>query len=171
MTELAFTPQFAEWAAAAGYTVFAEDDGISVADAGGEIRYSVASDGSTFSLERAERAEDPEVLLRASDLRFIEVAIVQRIAGTLRASRGLGRIALPFAWDDAAPGYVAVRLDDGWTGLERDGARLPLAVRDRDHIHPVVALSYVIDQDPATVMDSYAAPDGAPLLTPYVVPA
>lgn len=169
--DVALTEELLSLAARAGYTPTREGaDSLTLANTGGEIRYTVSPYQGGYLLSSAERAEEPEGLMWAGELRYVEVMLARLLAVALRSREGMGPVRLPFGWGEAADGFEAVDLGDGWTGLTHGGVELALKVADRNPLHPVIPLSYLLVGTFDEVLVSLSSADGAPLLRPYIRP-
>lgn len=159
------------FAARAGYTPTREGaDSLTLANTGGEIRYTVSPHQGGYLLSSAERAEESEGLMWAAELRYVEVMLARLLAVALRSRERMGPVRLPFGWEEAADGFEAIDFGDGWTGLAHGGSALALKVADRNPLHPVIQLSYLLVGAFDEVLVSLSSADGAPLLRPYIRP-
>lgn len=77
------------------------------------------------------------------------------------------RIRIPFAAQDAAPGFAVGTFRDGLRGLRRENGDT-VDVRFAD-TYSAVQYTYYADADLADLRRSLETPDGAPLFTPYVM--
>ncbi|MDQ1085427.1 MULTISPECIES: Imm61 family immunity protein [Microbacterium] len=169
--DVAFTEEFLSLAARAGYTPNREGaHSLSLANTGGEIRYTVSPYQGGYLLSSAERAEEPEGLMWAAELRYVEVMLARLLAVALRSREGMEPVRLPIGWEEAADQFEAIDFGDGWTGLARGGSPLALKVADRNPLHPVIQLSYLLVGAFDEVLVSLSSGDGAPLLIPYIRP-
>ena len=166
-SEIVLDPALITFAAQAGYRPHHDVTSLTLANAGGEIRYTVAAVPDGYLLTRADRAGEPEELMWAVTLSFVEVFLVELMSPSIRHRR-LPRISLPHGWDEAADGFEPFRAEGRWTGLRRDGVALPVRLVDRDIVHPVIGYSHLLGGSLREVIDSFSAPDGAPLLTVFV---
>lgn len=166
-SEIVLDPDLIAFAAQTGYRPHHDITSLTLANAGGEIRYTIAAVSDGYLLTRAERAEEPEELMWAATLGFVEVMLVRLLSPVIRHRR-LPRIELPFGWDEAADGFEPFRAEWRWTGLRRDGVELPVRLIDRDPLHPVIQYSHLLGGSLRELIDSFRAPDGAPLLREYV---
>ncbi|MEV8274637.1 Imm61 family immunity protein [Microbacterium sp. NPDC077184] len=120
-------------------------------------------------LSRAERAEEPAVILSASTRDPVVAHLVTVTGDDRRAAQGLTPIRLPSRWDEPAPGFTASRNPSGWAELRRTGSdEVIVAMAGHDMVQPVVSLSYVPNIDLALVLTSYESPSGTPRLTRFV---
>ncbi len=171
MTDVTLADELTSFAARAGYTPNREGaHSLTLANTGGEIRYTVSPYQGGYLLSSAERAEEPEGLMWAAELRYVEVMLARLLAVALRSREGMGPVRLPFGWEEAADGFEAIDFGDGWTGLARGGSPLALKVADRNPLHPVIQLSYLLVGSFDEVLVSLSSVDGAPLLIPYIRP-
>ena len=130
---------------------------------GGEIRYTVSRSDDTFTVARAERAEDDMDLMRTTRAIDVERFLTAQIGIPARSRRGLPRLLFPFQPEDAAPGFRFQQLDQGWATLVRtDGNPIDATFADTS-MHPAVRFSYFADADPADIRRSFADPSGSPL--------
>ena len=161
-------PALATWAKAAGFGLHQGEDGFALADGGGEVRYTVerASDG--FILLSSDRGDDPSMIMWAANMAYIEVMLVQSIGPDVRSETGLSRVVLPFRWEEIAPGYQAIVYDDGWSGLSRQGAELPLRIKDGELIHPAVRYSHLLEYRLDDLLRSFSSPSGEPALSQFI---
>lgn len=166
-SEIMLDPALIIFAAQAGYGPHHDVTSLTLANAGGEIRYTVAAVPDGYLLTRADRAGEPEELMWAATLSHIEVFLVELMSPSVRHRR-LPRISLPHGWDEAADGFEPFRAEGRWTGLRRDGVVLPVRLVDLDILHPVIGYSHLLGGSLREVIDSFSAPDGAPLLTAFV---
>lgn len=120
-----------------------------------------------YFLTRAERAGEPEELLWASTLGYVEIMLVKLMSPAIEHRR-LSRIKLPYGWDEAADGFEPFRAEGRWAGLRRKGVELPVRLVDGDILHPVIQYSHLLGGSLRELIDSFSAPDGAPLLRRYV---
>jgi len=161
--DVILTDKLISLAARAGYTPNRDDAGsLTLANTGGEIRYTVSPHQGGYFLSSAERAEEPESLMWAAELRYVEVMLARLLAVALRSREGMGPVRLPFGWEEAADGFEANDSGDGWTGLARGGSPLALKVADRNPLHPVIQLSYLLVGSFDEVLVSLSSADGAP---------
>ena len=169
MTDVTLDDELISFAARAGFTPNREGaDSLTLANNGGEIRYTVSPHQGGYLLSSAERAEEPEGLMWAAELRYLEVMLARLLAVALRSRERMGPVRLPFGWKEAPDGFEAIDFGDGWTGLAHGGDELALKVADRNPLHPVIQLSYLLVGDFDDVLVSLASADGAPLLSPYI---
>lgn len=158
---------FTEWIAAAHYSVFFDNERVSVENSGGEIRYHVERAGERFIVRRAERSEADEFIVDAGSMTLVERYLTKMIGGSLRSRRDLPAIRIPSADSDIAAGYRFILYPDGRKGLRRNCGDL-VDVHFRD-TYSAVQFSYYADADLAHLRRSYDAPDGAPLFMPFVI--
>ncbi|KHK95166.1 hypothetical protein LK09_19865 [Microbacterium mangrovi] len=170
MNTIELNPDFSAWAAGAGYAIFHAPGSVTIANDGGEIRFTITAADRTIALERAERAEEPRLLMTSPEMNAIERMLIDYVGDDLRSTRNLGHVFFPFDWRECAPGYAVIDFGDRWTGLSRLGRPMDLRIRDRDYLHPAVMYSYIADADPVALMQSYSDPVGAPLLRNFVSP-
>lgn len=171
MTDLTLDDELISFAARAGYTPNREGAAsLTLANTGGEIRYTVSRHQRGYLLSSAERAEEPEGLMWAAELHYLEVMLARLLAVALRSREGMGPVRLPFRWEEAANGFEAIDFGDGLTGLAHGGVELALKVADRNPLHPVIQLSYLLIGAFDDVLVSLSSADGAPLLSPYIRP-
>ena len=171
MTDVTLDDELISFAARAGFTPNREGAGsLTLANNGGEIRYTVSPHQGGYLLSSAERAEQPEGLMWAAELHYLEVMLARLLAVALRSREGMGPVRLPFGWEEAANGFEAIDFGDGWTGLAHGGVELALKVADRNPLHPVIQLSYLLVGAFDEVLVSLSSADGAPLLSPYIRP-
>ena len=158
--------EFEEWAAGAGYEVFREWESTIVATRnGGEIRYTVSRTGDTFTVLRAERAEDDIPLMRTTRAIDVERYLTAQLGIAVRSRRELPRLSFPFQPEDAAPGFRFQDIAPGWATLVRaDGNPIEATFADTS-MHPAVRFSFYADADPADVRRSFTDPSGSPLFT------
>ena len=167
--ELGLPATFTEWASKLGYSVFREDDGVILADEGGELRYHLRPDPAGIALLKAERAEDPTPVLIAARIDDAIRYLVTVLGDDHRAMNGFSTVRLPFDWSAPAPGYTAVDLGAGWTALwQREGEAPVISMVDQDVVHPVIMFSYVASASIADLITSYEDPEGEPLLKRFV---
>jgi hypothetical protein len=165
-SEIVLDPDLIAFAAQAGYRPHHDITSLTLANAGGEIRYTAAAVRDAYLLTRVERSEEPEELMWAATLDFVEVMLVKLLSPAIRHRR-LPRIKLPYGWDEAADGFEPFRAEGRWTGLRRDGVELPVRLIDGDILHPVIQYSHLLGGSLRELIDSFSAPDGAPLLTAF----
>ncbi|MGZ0067975.1 Imm61 family immunity protein [Microbacterium arborescens] len=168
MTELfpfQFTPSFIGWVSAA-YSVLVSGDRLVVTNDGGEIRDFVGRANQRFVLTHAERAEEEEFTLDTDSLDAIERYLTVQIGRELRDQAQMPRIRIPFAAQDAAPGFAVGTFRDGRKGLRRESGDT-VDVRFAD-TYSAVQYSYYADADLGDLRRSLETPDGAPLFTPFV---
>lgn len=171
VTDVTLADELTSFAARAGYTLNREGThSLTLANTGGEIRHTVSPYQGGYLLSSAERAEEPEGLMWAAELRYLEVMLARLLAVALRSREGMGPVRLPLGWEEAADGFEAIDFGDGWTGLARGGSPLALKVADRNPLHPVIQLSYLLVGSFDEVLVSLSSADGAPLLIPYIRP-
>lgn len=160
---------FVQWVERTGYTRVSKGEALVIANDGGELRYGIRVSDGRILLSRAERAEEPVVILSAVTLDPVVAYLVTVMGDDHRASQGLAPIRLPFRWDEPAPGFTASRDTSGWAELRRTGSDdVVVAMAGRDIVHSVISLSYVLDIDLAHALASYESPSGAPRLTRFV---
>jgi hypothetical protein len=70
-SEIVLDPDLVAFAAQAGYRPHHDITSLTLADAGGEIRYTIAAVPDGYLLTLAERAGEPEELLWAATLGFV----------------------------------------------------------------------------------------------------
>ena len=156
--------EFEAWAAGVGYEVFREWESTIVATrSGGEIRYTVSRTGDTFTVLRAERAEDDIPLMRTTRAIDVERYLTAQLGIAVRSRGELPRLSFPFQPEDAAPGFRVQDIAPGWATLVRtDGNPIDATFADTS-MHPAVRFSYFADADPAGIRRSFADPPGSPL--------
>ena len=166
-SEIVLDPDLITFAARAGFRPHHDIASLTLANAGGEIRYTIATVPDGYLLTRAERAGEPDELLWAARLGFVEIKLVELMSPAFEHRR-LPRIKLPYGWDEAADGFEPFRAEGRWTGLRRDGVELPVRLIDGDILHPVIQYSHLLGGSLRELIESLSAPDGAPLLRDYV---
>lgn len=166
-SEIVLDPDLVAFAAQAGYRPHHDITSLTLANAGGEIRYTIAAVPDGYLLTRAERAEEPEELMWAATLGYVEIMLVKLMSPAIEHRR-LPRIKLPFGWDEAADGFEPFRADGRWAGLRRDGVELPVRLVDGDILHPVIQYSHLLGGSLRELIESFSAPDGTPLLRDHV---
>lgn len=167
-----FEPGFVEWIAGADYAVFDEQPGVAVvAKAHGEIRYEPRVTDDGFTLLRAERADEPEAVFRASEFVQIEKYLSAQIGIDLRSLRRLPMIRFPIDPKMTADGFSLVPVHGGWEELRHAASGRTAGVQfPSSFIHPAVEYSYYADADPAAIRRSFTSSSGAPLFTRFVTP-
>ncbi len=166
-SEIVLDPDLIAFAAQAGFRLHRDITSLTLADAGGEISYTISAVPDGYLLTRAERAGEPEELLWASTLGYVELILVELMSPAIEHRR-LPRIKLPYGWNEAADGFEPFRADGRWAGLRRDGVELPVRLVDGDILHPVIQYSHLLGGSLRELIDSFSSPDGAPLLRDHV---
>lgn len=166
-SEIVLDPDLVAFASQAGYRPHHGIRFLTLANAGGEIRYTITAVSDGYLLTRAERSGEQEELMWAAMLSFVEIMLVKLMSPVIRHRR-LPRILLPGGWDEAADGFEPFRAEGRWAGLRLDGVELPVRLVDLDILHPVIGYSHLLGGSLREVIDSFSAPDGAPLLTAFV---
>jgi len=153
--------EFAEFAALAGYTVGTVDGLESVWNRGGEIRFSIA-EGPALAVRRAERAGDPEVVLRTDSAVTVERYLTAQLAPDLRSDLGFERLLFLRALGDFTPaeGYEVHPALGGYELIGLPGSH---SVGIFNTVLSAARHSFYADAPLDLMRESFRAPQGEPL--------
>ena len=159
----ALTLEFRRFAARGDFHVKREGDRMVVADGGGEIRFSIRRRNGEYVLTRAERSEQPRLIMWSADMAEIERYLLTEMSSAVRAKAGYGLLTSPSDASELRPRLAVVQVADEAFAVECGGRRTVARFPCADAYAPVYNYSVAVGRSTEELIASYLTPDGSPL--------
>ncbi|WP_161972419.1 Imm61 family immunity protein [Glaciihabitans arcticus] len=155
--------------APAGFTLSDLNDGLVLANRGGEVRYYVRNSSAGFEVTRAERSEDERFGMATAHEEHVHRYLTIELGSSIRFGPELAPIWLPHMPDDLAPGF-ALEVEGPRATLSANGVVHGTFSHD-PHMAPAVEFSWVAALPVDGLLQSFLDEKGEPFLARWLVEA